>query len=196
VQEEGETMVEEATTQNAPTIGRQILEIVIMLALVVVAFFGLRAFVVLTYEIPSASMEDTIQVGDRVFSEKISYYGHGPQVGDIVTFADPLDPETTFIKRVIAVGGDVVELRDGSVYVNGEKRDEPFTQGKPSLELDPAPGVEISYPYTVPQDYLWVMGDNRTNSGDSRYFGAIPASSVSGHACFRYWPLDHIGPLE
>jgi signal peptidase I len=182
--------------EEVPTIGKQILELVIMVVLVVGCYFGLRTFVVGTYEIPSSSMVDTIQVGDRVFSEKISYYGRGPQVGEVITFADPLDEETTLIKRVVAVGGDIVDLREGKVFVNGEERVEPFTKDKESWPLTPAPGVDITYPYTVPQGYLWVMGDNRTNSADSRYFGAIPESTVSGHANIIYWPLDHIGFLE
>jgi signal peptidase I len=107
-----------------------------------------------------------------------------------------LKEDQTLIKRVIAVGGDQVDLIDGAVYVNGEKLDEPYTDGKPSMPLDPAYGVDISYPYTVPEGYLWVMGDNRTNSADSRYFGAVPVTSVSGHANIIYWPLDHIGALE
>ena len=180
---------------GAPNVGRQIVEFAIMVILVAGCYFGLRTFIVGTYEIPSSSMKDTIQVGDRVFSEKISYYSRDPEVGEVITFTDPLDDETTLIKRVVAVGGDVVDLRDGKVYVNGEMRDEPFTKGKESWPLDPAPGMVISYPYTVPQGYLWVMGDNRTNSADSRYFGAIPISLVSGHANVIYWPIDHIGAL-
>ena len=173
-----------------------IIELVIMVLLVIGCYFGLRFFVVGTFEIPSGSMQDTIQIGDRVFSEKITYYGRSPEPGEIITFDDPLTSGQTLIKRVIAVAGDVVELHDGFVYVNGKKLDEPYTEGKESWELVPAPGLTIEYPYTVPADHLWVMGDNRTNSGDSRYFGAIPVSSVSGHAHVIYWPIEHIGPLE
>lgn len=186
----------EHSAEDAPTVGRQIVEFAIMIVLVIACYFGLRTFVVGTYEIPSSSMVDTIQVGDRVFSEKISYYGRDPQVGEIVTFDDPLKEETTLIKRVVAVGGDTVDLQDGKVYVNGEAKDEPYTKGKESWPLDPAPGIDIAYPFTVPDGCLWVMGDNRTNSADSRYFGAIPVESVSGHANIIYWPIEHMGTLE
>ena len=186
----------EHSNGNDMSAGKQLIEFLVMILLVIGCFFGLRTFVVGTYEIPSGSMEDTIAIGDRVFSEKISYYSRTPEVGEIITFNDPLKEEQTLIKRVVAVGGDVVDLRDGAVYVNGEKRDEPFTDGKESWPLTPAPGVEVNFPYTVPNGYLWVMGDNRTNSADSRYFGAIPVSSVSGHANVVYWPLDRIGVLE
>lgn len=168
----------------------------IMIATVLVAYFGLRTFVVGTYEIPSGSMLDTIQIGDRVFSEKVSYYFRDPEQGDIITFADPENPQRTLIKRVIAVGGQTVDLKDGYVYVDGKKLDEPYTEGKQSLPLNTAYGVSITYPYTVPDGYLWVMGDNRTNSADSRYFGAVSKDSVTGHANFTFWPLNRIGILD
>ena len=186
----------EHSSEETTSFGRQLVEFIVMILLIVGCFFGLRTFIVGTYEIPSGSMEDTIEIGDRVFSEKISYYGRSPEVGEIVTFDDPLESGQTLIKRVIAVGGDEIDLRDGYVYVNGEKRDEPYTDGKESHPLNPAPGVQISYPYTVPDGCLWVMGDNRTNSADSRYFGAVPVSSVSGHANIIYWPINRLGMLE
>lgn len=168
----------------------------IMVAIVVVAYFGLRTFVVGTYEIPSGSMLDTIQIGDRVFSEKVSYYFRDPEQGDIITFTDPENPQRTLIKRVIAVGGQTVNLKNGYVYVDGKKLDEPYTEGKQSLPLTTAYGVTVTYPYTVPDGYLWVMGDNRTNSADSRYFGAVSKDSVTGHANFTFWPLNRIGTLD
>lgn len=168
----------------------------IMIVIVVVAYFGLRTFVVGTYEIPSGSMLDTIQIGDRVFSEKVSYYFNDPQQGDIITFTDPENSQRTLIKRVIAVGGQTVDLKGGYVYVDGKKLDEPYTEGKQSLPLATAYGVTVTYPYTVPEGYLWVMGDNRTNSADSRYFGAISKDSVTGHANFTFWPLNRIGILD
>lgn len=174
---------------------RTLLDIVILVVVVIVLTFGLRTFVFQAYEIPSGSMEETIMPGDMVFSEKITYYGRDPQPGDIVTFTDPEDDSRILIKRVIATGGQTVDLRDGRVYVDGELRDEPYTQGKPSVELEPAYGTEITYPYTVPEGCIWVMGDNRTNSQDSRYFGAVDASAVTGKAIFIYWPISDWGTL-
>ena len=95
------------------------------------------------------------------------------------------------IKRVIATGGQTVDLRDGAVYVDGVRLDEPYTQGKPSNDLNSG----IQYPYVVPEGYVWVMGDNRTNSADSRAFGAVNMEDITGRAVFRYWPLDRIGTL-
>ncbi len=175
---------------------RKILQIVILVVAVLVIAQLMRTFIFQAYEIPSGSMENTIETGDLVFSEKVSYNFSDPQNGDIVTFADPEIPSRTLIKRVIATEGQVVELKDGAVYVDGVKQAEPYTLGKPSYELQSAPGNPITYPYTVPTGKVWVMGDNRTNSQDSRFFGAIPVDSITGKALFKYWPLDHIGLLN
>ncbi|MBO4353111.1 MAG: signal peptidase I [Eggerthellaceae bacterium] len=175
---------------------RSFLSVLIMVALVAVITVLLRMFVFVPYEIPSGSMEDTIQPGNMVFSEKISYYLRSPEYGDIVTFNDPQVAGRTLIKRVIATGGQQVNLIDGVVYVDGEKLDEPYTDGKPSYPLDrTAGGMAISYPYIVPEGEVWVMGDNRTSSQDSRYFGSVKLTNVTGRAALIYWPLNDVGIL-
>ena len=179
--------------KNGPV--RTIVTLVAYIAVIFGMVWLLQNFVVCPYNIPTASMDDTIEAGDNVWTEKISYYFRTPQQGDIVTFADPQTAGRTLIKRVIAVGGQTVDLIDGQVYVDGVALDEPYTDGKASYPLNTASGVEISYPYTVPKGCLWVMGDNRTNSADSRYFGAIDSKTVTGHAVAIYWPLNHIGVL-
>jgi len=176
---------------------RTFLSIVLMVAVVAIITVCLRLFVFVPYEIPSGSMEDTIMTGDMVFSEKVSYYFRGPQRGDIVTFDDPEVVNRTLIKRVIAVGGQTVDLVNGKVVVDGVSLDEPYTSGKESHPLSrTAPGVTIEYPYKVPEGSIWVMGDNRTSSQDSRYFGAIPVSSVTGRAALVYWPFQDFGLLS
>lgn len=183
--------------QQKNSVGRTMLGIALMVLAVAVLTVVLRLFVFVPYEIPSGSMEETIIPGDMVFSEKISYYLRDVEAGDIVTFNDPEVIGRVLIKRVIAVGGQVVDVRDGSVYVDGEKLDEPYTLNKPSYPLTrTAHNVEVVFPYTVPDGYLWVMGDNRTSSQDSRYFGAVPESSVTGRAALVYWPFEHFGLLE
>lgn len=180
--------------QQGTSFARSCFEFVLMLVVVLGAAWLMRTYVVAPYKIPSASMEPTILVGDRVFSEKISYYEGDVQPGDVVTFDDPEMPSRTLIKRCIATGGQTVNLVDGVVYVDGEELVEPYAQGL-SYPLIPAVDVTVEYPYTVPDGYLWVMGDNRGNSADSRYFGAIPESSIFGRACFTYWPLSRFGAL-
>lgn len=175
---------------------RSVLSLVIMVAAIFFFAWLLRIFVFQSYQIPSESMESTIEKGDMVFSEKVSYYGRGPLPGEIITFEDPEIPSRTLIKRVIATEGQSVDLRDGYVYVDGVKLDEPYTEGKPSYPLESAFGEDdITYPYTVPSGEVWVMGDNRTNSSDSRYFGSVPVSSITGHAAVIYWPLNRISLL-
>lgn len=168
-----------------------------MVAIVAAITVLLRMFVFVPYEIPSGSMEETIMTGDMVFSEKVSYYFRSPQRGDIVTFDDPEVAGRTLIKRVIAVGGQTVDLVDGKVVVDGVVLDEPYTGGKESYPLSRiATGVTVEFPYTVPDGYVWVMGDNRTSSQDSRYFGAIPGSSITGRAALVYWPFNDFGLLS
>lgn len=175
---------------------RAFLWIIAAVIVVFAASFLLRTFVYQSYEIPSASMENTINIGDLVFAEKISLNFSEPENDDIITFIDPEDESRILIKRVIATGGQTVDIKNGYVYVDGVRLDEPYTNGKLTTEL-PASiyGSPIKYPYKVPDDELWVMGDNRTNSQDSRYFGSIPVDTVEGIAVFKYWPLEDVGAL-
>ena len=174
------------------------LDFLLTLALAVVLALLVRRYVAETYAIPSGSMIETIQVGDRVLGEKLSLRWKQPEPGEIITFADPEDPATTLIKRVVATEGQVVDLRDGFVYVDGVMLSEPYTCGQPSNVLNGHAAIlteNVAFPYQVPAGHLWVMGDNRTNSLDSRYFGAIPVASVTSRAVCIYWPLDNIGVL-
>ena len=179
-----------------PSLFGSFISFLVMVAVVFAAAWFLRMFVAAPYQIPSGSMEDTIMIEDKLFSEKISYYLRSPEPGEIVTFNDPEVEGRTLIKRCIAVAGQEVDLRDGAVYIDGQRLNEPYTNGLESVPLRTAPGVEIEYPYTVPEGYVWVMGDNRTNSSDSRYFGPIPEDSVTGHAVFIYWPVNRVGVLN
>lgn len=176
--------------------GRACVEFLVIVALIVGCAYLLRTYVITPYEVPSGSMETTIMSDDRIFSEKISYYSRDVQVGDIVTFDDPEVDGRTLVKRVVATGGQTIDLVDGVVYVDGEAAFEPYTNGQQSYPLSTAADVTVEYPYTVPDGYIWVMGDNRGNSADSRYFGAVPVSSVTGHVCFIYWPFQHFGPIS
>ena len=190
-----ETSELQATKTNRNTTALSWL--IIIIVAIALSYF-IRFFIATPYEIPSPSMDDTIAIGDRVMSERVSYYFGEPQAGQIITFADP-EPNInrTLIKRVIATEGQTVDLIDGDVYVDGEKLDEPYVDDNKSYPLsETLKGVEISYPYTVPEGHVWVMGDNRDESADSRYFGPVDVATVSGHAFMRYWPLDKIGGLD
>lgn len=173
---------------------RSLITTLLTLLVFLLLFWGIRTFIMQPYQIPSGSMEDTIMTGDNLFSERVSYYFNDPQRGDIVTFADPEIPSRTLIKRVIATEGETVSLVNGRVIVDGDVLDEPYVKGR-SYPLNTATDVDVRYPFTVPEGMVWVMGDNRENSQDSRYFGPIPVSSITGKAFFIYWPLNQIGFL-
>lgn len=176
--------------------GRAALDWVVTIVVALVIAVLLRTFVFEVYIVPSGSMLETIQEGDRLVGEKVSYRLAGPRAGDVVTFNDPQDPSVTLIKRVVAVGGQTVDMHDGVLYIDGLPQQESYTEGKPTEPL-PTNVVDggLSYPYTVPEGCLWVMGDNRTNSLDSRYFGPISVSDVTSHAAFIFWPLPDAGGL-
>ncbi len=173
-----------------------IFEILVVVVAALALSFVVRTFIVEVYEVPSGSMESTIEIGDRILSERISYHFNEPAKGDIVTFASPTEEGVTLVKRVIATAGDVVDIANGNLYINGELQNESYTLGKPTYELaSGSNGKKISYPYAVPEGEVWVMGDNRTNSSDSRYFGSVPTSSITGRVFFRYWPFDRFGTM-
>lgn len=180
-----------------PSRGHALLSWVLTIAIAVAIALFVRVFVAEVYVVPSGSMLETIQEGDRLVGEKVSFRFRSPEAGEVVTFIDPADRDTTLIKRVIAVGGQTVDLQDGVVYVDGQALDEPYTLGKRSdpITVEASPFGTISYPFTVPEGYVWVMGDNRTNSLDSRYFGAVPVSDVTSRAAFIFWPLSDASSL-
>lgn len=191
-------------------------EIPILLAFAAVIAFLLKTLVAQAFYIPSESMLGQLEVNDRVVVSKIAYRLHPPRRGDIVVFDCPktacrlkppesspgdgwearargllrdvgegiglVQPSTEeFIKRVVALPGETVEGRDGKVFVNGRRLIEPY--------LDAGTTTSTFASVTVPAGHLWVMGDNRGNSSDSRVFGAITRSSVVGRTVFKVWPL-------
>jgi len=168
---------------------RNLVRDIIEVLLLAVAIYLVIAFALQTVRVEGESMVPTLQNGDLLFANKISYHFHGPDRGDIVVLIPPETPDRDFIKRVIGLPGDVVEARDGHVYVNGRLLLEPYLpKGEVTADFGPV---------VVPPGRLWVLGDNRGDSCDSRCFpeGAIPESSVIGRAVFRVWPVGHISFL-
>ncbi|MBE0416482.1 MAG: signal peptidase I [Coriobacteriia bacterium] len=160
-----------------------------MIALAFLLAQGIKTFVVQPFVIPTGSMEPTIMTGDRVLAEKISLRFRDPRTGEIVVFDDPTGRHPQLIKRVIAIGGQTVDIQDGSVVVDGTPLNEQYVHGKVT-----DPGT-IPLPITLAEDEVWLMGDNRPNSGDSRFMGPISESMVRGRAFSIYWPMDRISTL-
>jgi len=173
---------------GAPFSWRAILEIVQALALAVVISVVLNLFVVQVTEVRQRSMELTLEQNDRVLVSKLDYRFGTPQRGDIIVFNPPTaDATIPYVKRVIAVGGETVDLRNGNVFVNGKQVDIPQAHGATQPQ---AP--QVAYPFTVPEGQIFVMGDNRTFSSDSRTFGAVPVQNIIGKVTLRFWPLDRM----
>lgn len=170
--------------------GRWLLELVVMIAVAFLIATAVRTYVIQPYVVPTGSMEPTIAIGDRVLANKFIYRFGSPEAGDIVVLDDPTGTVDTLIKRVIAVGGQTVDLRDGVVFVDGVALDEPYTYGKPS-----EPQIQ-TIPYEVPEGAVWLMGDNRTDSADSRTFGSVPLSEVRGKAFWTFWPVSRFAVLK
>jgi len=161
----------------------------------------IRTFLFQAFHIPSGSMEDTLLEGDFLFVSKTLYGAEipftggkrlpairPPHRGDIIVFRYPEDPTEDFIKRCIGVPGDVIECRDKVVYVNGEAQDEPYTK---HTQLNRQVPVRDNFgPYTVPEGKFFMLGDNRENSRDSRYWGFVDYSQLRGKALFIYWSWD------
>ena len=177
---------------------------------VILALF-VRTWVVQAFKIPTGSMENNLLIGDHLLVNKFVFAPTASPVerllmpitdvrrGDIVVFKYPEDPERDFIKRVIGLPGETLELREKRVYINGTILDEPYVH---FLELPGATAfheftsfdVKTAYgPVTVPAGHFFVMGDNRDNSQDSRYWGFLPAPYVKGKALVVYWSYDSEG---
>lgn len=171
----------------------QVVEFVVTIAVAFLLAQAVRTWVIQPYEVPTGSMLPTIQLQDHVLANKFIYNFRKPSRPDIVVLDDPTGQVGTLIKRVIAVGGQTVDLKGGKVLVDGKALDEPYTYGQPS---EPLMGSTVRFPVKIPADSVWVMGDNRTQSQDSRWFGPARMSAVHGQAFFIYWPLSRFGVLQ
>lgn len=184
--------VEEAPVAEAVKRGNRTLRWVVEVVVIVAAAFVLallvQQFIVKPFAIPSPSMEPTLVEGDRVLVNRLVYHFRSPEKGDVVVFHPPDRPGSDpFIKRVVAVSGDTIAVHDGALWVNDVAQDEPFIKEYPILDDFPET--------TIAPGYVWVMGDNRNNSGDSRIFGPVSEEAIMGEAFAVYWPLGHLSGL-
>ena len=166
---------------------RAALEIVQALALAVIISVVLNIFVVQVTEVRQRSMESTLLQGDRVLVSKVDYRFGALQRGDIVVFNPTVDSSIPYVKRVAAIGGDLVEVRDGNLFVNGKLTEYAGAHGATTTQ-SPA----VVYPLKVPADSFFALGDNRTQSSDSRSFGTQPDDRIIGKVILRFWPFDRL----
>jgi signal peptidase I len=147
----------------------------------------INIFLAQATQVLGQSMEPTLHSAQRVVVEKVTYrFVHGPRRGDIVVIDLPGQTDM-LIKRVVGLPGEAVEVRSGQVYIDGELLDEPWAAGS---------GGSHYGPKTIPPLHIFVLGDNRGASNDSRSFGPVKIEHVVGHAWFSYWPLEHVGFVE
>jgi signal peptidase I len=162
--------------------------LVILLVSFALVFGFVRPFVMEAFWIPSGSMIPTLEIGDRVLVNKFIYRFTEPERGDIIVFQSVDSSNEDLIKRVVGLPGDKIAVRGGKLFVNGEPQKEPYTNKK-------LPDRSFFAKTTVPKDHVFVMGDNRGNSADSRVFGPLPKKNIEGEAFLRFWPPDRIGLL-
>ena len=178
---------------------RQLLEYVLTFVVAFALVFGfIKPALADSYRIPSSSMEPTLHGcegcnNDRVMANKFTYRFTEPERGQIVVVRSVEDDDTLLIKRVVGVPGDRLRLRDGILFLNGEPQKEPYVHANPCHKY--VPKTCAFGPVTVPRGRVFLMGDNRAVSHDSRFFGAVPEKNVEGEAILRYWPPGRIGLL-
>jgi signal peptidase I len=160
---------------------------------IALVFLFIRPFVVQAFFIPSPSMSPTLSEGDHILVNKFVYRFREPHINDIIVFKAPPEAsddrtEKDFIKRLVALPGDVIEVKDGALYRNGKRVREPFL-------FDQKIGYSMK-PTKVPPGKLFVLGDNRNDSRDSHWWGTLERKRVIGEAMFRFWPLGRVGALH
>jgi signal peptidase I len=177
-----------------------VFEVVETLVLTLVIFFVIQTFIAQPYQVQQQSMERTLEPGQYVLVDKLTPRVDAYNRGDVVVFNPPgtwTNDDTPFIKRVIGVEGDTVEVRDdGIVYVNGTALDEDYTYKNDDGIPEPTESGADQDSWVVHAGELFVMGDHRQRSADSRVFGTIPIGNVIGRAFLRYWPISTFGVLE
>ena len=166
---------------------RTVVSWILSIGLALAVGFFVAKFFIATAVVNEKSMEPTLYAGERIFVNKLSYAFKEPKRGDVVAFLPNNNKDKYYIKRIIGLPGDEIDIYDGSIYINGEKY-----EGK--INQYTRPGNIMNYPYKVPENSYFVVGDNREFSEDSRYFevGCVPLENIAGKALLRFFPLNKI----
>jgi signal peptidase I len=190
VPQPGAAQAANSATSAASSLLREVAEVVV---LAVILYLGI-SFAVQAVHVEGLSMYATLDDNDYLIANKIDYRLHAPQRGDIIILRPPADNSKDFIKRVIALPGEKLLIRDSHVYINGHMLDEPYLP-EAWIQLNNWTGTGGPDGTVIPPNQYFVMGDNRNRSQDSRLFGPIGRDRIDGRAWFRIWPLDHFGDI-
>jgi len=157
-------------------------------------FIVIYLFILTPNQVKGASMEPTFRNGDYILTSRITYKFRNPQRGDVIVFRSPRNPDIEYIKRIIGLPGDKILIENDEVYVNGIKLEETYISAKTNLWEGGF--IKEGIPITVPANHVFVMGDNRPRSSDSREFGPIPIDSIIGQVFYRYFPTTVMGAIH
>ena len=155
----------------------------------------IRTFIVTPFKIPTGSMEPTLKPGDKIFVSRFIYRFRKPERGDVIVFRYPENPRRDFIKRLVAFGGETIEIAEGKVRINAEALDAPEIFQRTYYENRGAYGA-LDAQITIPQECYFVLGDNSSSSRDSRYWGFVPRKFLLGKAIVIWWPPWRIGRIK
>jgi signal peptidase I len=185
--------------RSSPSSTRGLIAEVVEVVVLALGLYLVITFAVQTVHVLGLSMVPTLNDQDYLIATKIDYRLHDPARGDIVIMRDPYDSSKDFIKRVIGLPGEQILIRDGQVFINGQRVDEPYLRKDEPWTTNanwPPPGTPgAGAAYTIPRGEYFVMGDNRNASSDSRIFGAVQRDRIEAHAWLRIWPFNQFGPV-
>lgn len=167
---------------------KEIKEWILSIIIAAAIAFIIKGFLIDIIQVSGTSMLPNLSNNDRLVIEKLSLYTHNYKRGEIIIFKPNAETKDIYIKRIIGLPGDRVEIKNGEVYVNSEKLDEKYLQSGMFTTAEQSQYSNL----TVPENCLYVLGDNRTVSEDSRYIGPIPVENIKGHAVLRVYPFNHI----
>lgn len=173
------------------SLGSHLVEFIQTLVIFAAIASAIYLFLAQPHKVSGKSMFPNFDNGDYIITDKITYRVSQPKRGDVIVFKNPRDESQDFIKRILGLPGDTVEIKSGHIYLNGKLLEEPFLDS--SVITNPGFFLQESETMVVPEGSYFVVGDNRQNSSDSREWGFLPKNEIIGRVVLRYWPQDAIG---
>jgi len=157
-------------------------------------FIVVYLFIITPNQVKGASMEPTFQTGDYILTSRITYKFRKIERGDVIVFKSPKNPDIEYIKRIVGLSGDIITIKNSEVFINNNLLTEKYIAS--ATNLWDGGCIKDNIPYTVPADYIFVMGDNRPRSSDSREFCAVTTDSIVGDVFYRYFPANVVGVVS